>query len=123
MILPVVKNIFAIGISIMLVLAQVFFTAVAPPATAAVSQPAACERCACGPGCACCVKPVDTPPPAAPAAPVNSTFQKEWRGLAAFLALKPDLPNLNLLRCPVVAAAAPPISKVPIFARNCSYLL
>jgi hypothetical protein len=119
MIKAAAKSIFAVWTSVLLVLAQVFVAAPAPAQATADYQPA-CRSCA--PGCTCCVKPSDSSQTPDPAAPANSTLQREWAGVVAMVP-----PSAALVRAfsrvSACLAEARVSSTVPIFERDCAYLL
>lgn len=99
------------------------------PARTGATPQSAKKGCCCT-GCdnkhcatpACCVKG-DTPSsPAAPASlPTNS--QNEFHALAASAASLHTLPVRPAMELPAFALASASVTAVPLFQRDCSYLL
>jgi hypothetical protein len=90
------------------------------------SAPAKCQ-CRCGElgKCsmpACCSAPVDGRAPVTPAPP-SSTSQNEWQALAASFLFLAALPPPAAQDSPVRTSLSASISVVPIFQRDCCYLL
>jgi hypothetical protein len=70
----------------------------------------------------CCPVPVDSRAPVTPAPP-RSTSQNEWQALAASLVFLVALPPPSGQDLPVRTSLSASIGVVPIFQRDCCYLL
>jgi hypothetical protein len=70
----------------------------------------------------CCPAPVDDRAPVTPA-PARSTSQNEWQALAASVLFLAALPLPAARDLPVRSSLSASISVVPIFQRDCCYLL
>jgi len=92
--------------------------------TAAAFQNSAkvCSHCDCG-GTGCCMTNGDSDSQPAPAVPVRSVSSHDWQVIqplieSIFLAVKTSLPKR-----PATCPASLSSSKVPLYQRNCSFLI
>jgi hypothetical protein len=99
------------------------------PGRVGATTPGATKSCCCT-GCdnkhcatpACCVKR-DTP--SAPVAPASlpSSSQNEFHALAASVVLLLALPSRAADELPAPALSSSSVTSIPLFQRDCSYLL
>ena len=103
---------------------QSIFTASAVPA-ARVAKSGCCRSGCSSKNCAtpaCCVKPAkDSKPPLPARLPSNS--QNELQALVAFLAPLLTLPARSASELPACGPSLSPVAAVPLYQRNCSYLI
>jgi hypothetical protein len=71
---------------------------------------------------ACCAKPADNPSPFAPA-PVPPRSSQEWQALAASVTILLTLPLREADEPSAASSSFIWIPAVPIFQRDCSYLI
>ncbi len=70
---------------------------------------------------ACCVRHTDNQTPATPATP-PATPQYEWHALAATITVL-KLPSVSFTSLPTAANFSPSLTALPLFQRDCSYLI
>src|SRR6185295_1551327 len=103
--------------------------AFASPARLGATSQSAKRSCCCA-GCdnkhcatpACCVKPSSPSAPVAPAS-LPSTTQNEFQGLAATLVSLIALPSRSPNELPARAPSSVLVAAIPLFQRDCSYLI
>jgi hypothetical protein len=118
-----VKAFFAILLILVQVAASFGVATCAPAAGKPAGKSCCCQgNCACAPG-SCCVGQPDRPSQPAPAAPARPSVENDsaWLLPAAELSLRTP-PDTSLL-LPPASLAASPAAAVPVFCRDCAFLL
>ncbi|MBI1176296.1 hypothetical protein GC207_02530 [bacterium] len=85
-----------------------------------------CECCKSGCGkCTtpvCCTKPAENREPFAPAS-LPTTSQNEWHALAASVSSWVTLPSIPVVEFPSPGVPSAPVTVIPLFQRDCCYLI
>ena len=71
----------------------------------------------------CCTEPVREPGQSSPASAPLSRNQSEWQAVSAAMSALPALPSIPNASLSLSAASTPPLRAIPIFQRDCSYLI
>jgi|GEM_PF-2638832 len=124
MILRTANRVLATGISLWLLLAQMLVAVPVKSGAGAICAPA--DACGgCGPECQCCLKSDESgsPPLTAPVLPASSSFERDWSALAVLLILRQDFAPRELWVANHPVPAIPGASPIPIYQRDCGYLI
>jgi hypothetical protein len=100
------------------------------PAHAESAAPATKPSCCCT-GCdskscstpACCVRPTDKNPVPVTPAPVRSLSQNEWQTLAPPASVLFVISSRVIAELPLFSSSSSAVKAVPLFQRDCCYLI
>jgi hypothetical protein len=92
-----------------------------PARAAACGEAAACKSCCAGKA-DCCAAPAPQAP-ASPAVPASAPTQNEWQAVAVVLHLLTALDTFAPQSLTSVSFAPPGATAVPIYQRDCQYLV
>ena len=88
----------------------------------AVQAKSSCRACNCA-DCSCCVKSPVSDAPATPAAPSNHQSTSEWQGLLVALISLPSVPSAPARYLSLPANPSLRVVAIPLYERNCAYVI